>query len=463
MNCDRNTPCLIAQIMRVIPTLAPIALIAAIALTACQPQPSSTADPNRTTAPTTPEATSPPEPQTVALTPLSPDNPDADVQEIVDRYLDKLTALGFDRTQQSVWVQTNDRLLAQWQGTQRLPAASVTKIATTLTALRVLGADHRFTTEVGIIGTVADGVLTGDLVVVGDRDPMLVWEDAIAIGNALNAQGIRQVTGDLVVVGDLLMNFEADTATAAELLAIGLDASRWTDEARSQHATLEPGTPEPQVAIGGIVRTAPLNAKPANLQPLLTYASRPLVELLDQMNRYSNNIIAQSLADTAGGAIALEREVIATTGIDPNEIQLMNGSGLGRENQLSPRAAVMMFRAIQRELAPEGLTVADVVAVAGVDAGILQARPLPKQVVLKSGSLDAVSTIAGGIPTKNGVIWLAVMNGGGDTEALRSAQESLIAELEAYGGKTEAIAPELTPTPDRDLSPSLTLIQTPSP
>lgn len=448
--------------MRVIPTLTPIALIAAIALTACQPQPS--ADPNRTATPTSTDAIAPaPDPQPVALSPLSPDNPDLTVQAIADRYLDQLAALGFDRNQQSVWIQTNDRLLAQWQGTQRLPAASVTKIATTLTALRELGADHRFSTEIGIVGTVADGVLTGDLVVVGDRDPMLVWEDAIAIGNALNAQGIRQVTGDLIVVGEFQMNFEDDPVTSAAVLAIGLDASRWTDEARAQHATLAPGTPTPQITIGGIVRTVAIDAKPANVQPLLTYASRPLVELLDQMNRYSNNIIAQSLADTAGGAIALEREVIATTGIDPNEIQLINGSGLGRENQLSPRAAVMMFRAIQRELAPEGLTVADVVAVAGVDAGILQARPLPKQAVLKSGSLDAVSTIAGGIPTASGVIWFAVMNGGDDTEALRSAQESLIAELEAYGGKTEAIAPELTPTPDRDLSPTLTLIPAPSP
>ena len=443
--------------MRVIPTLVPIGLIAAIALTACQPQPSATADPSRTATQASADAIAPtPDPQPVALSPLSPDNPDPTVQAIADRYLDQLVALGFDRNQQSVWIQTNDRLLAQWQGTRRLPAASVTKIATTLTALRELGADRRFSTEIGIVGTVADGVLTGDLVVVGDRDPMLVWEDAIAIGNELNAQGIRQVSGDLIVVGDFFMNFEEDIATSAELLAIGLDASRWTDEARSQHATLASGTPEPQITIGGTIRTTSIAAKPANLKPLITYASRPLVELLDQMNRYSNNIIAHSLANTAGGAPALEREVLAATGIDPAEIQFSNGSGLGRENQLSPRAAVMMFQAIQRELVPEGLTVADVVAVVGVDAGILQARSLPKYAVLKSGSLDGVSTIAGGIPTKNGVIWLAVMNGGDDTEALRSAQESLIAELEAYGGKPEAIAPELAPTPNRNLAPILT-------
>jgi serine-type D-Ala-D-Ala carboxypeptidase/endopeptidase (penicillin-binding protein 4) len=447
--------------MRLIPTFVPIGLIAAIALTACQAQPNASADPTPARAdPITPIAsTVPPEPASPqTLTPLAPDTVDPTVQAIADRYLDRLVALGFDRTQQSLWIQTDDRLLAQWQGTQRLPAASVTKIATTLTALRVLGVDHRFTTEVGIVGTVTDGVLTGDLVVTGDRDPMLVWEDVIAIGNALNAQGIRQVTGDLVVVGDFQMNFEEDAATSAEFLAIGLDSTRWTDEARSQYATLPSGTPAPQLAIGGIVRTTPASTKPANVKPLLTYASRPLVELLDQMNRYSNNIMAHSLADAAGGVSAIEQAVIAATGINPEEIQLVNGSGLGRENQLSPRAAVMMFQAIGQDLEPQGLTVADVAAVAGVDAGILQARSLPRHAVLKSGSLDAVSTIAGGIPTAKGVIWLAVMNGGGDIEALRSAQEALITELEAYGGPTETIAPQLKPTPGRNLSPTLTLV-----
>ena len=430
----------------------------AIALTACQTQPTATLSNAATRQSLAPTPSPSAEPAMVGLTPLPPTNPDAEVQAIVDRYLDNLVTLGFDRPQQSVWIQTNDRLLAQWQGTQRLPAASVTKIATTLAALRRLGADHRFTTEIGIVGTIANGVLTGDLVIVGDRDPMFVWEDAIAIGNELNALGIRQVTGDLIVVGDFWMNFEDTIAASAEWLAIGLDASRWTEEARSQHATLAPGTPEPQVTIGGTVRTVPSTAQPSNLKPLLNYASRPLVELLDQMNRYSNNIIAQQVADTAGGAPVLEQEAIATTGINPDEIQLINGSGLGRDNQLSPRAAVMLFRAIQQELAPVNLTIADVVAVAGVDAGILQARSLPKQAVLKSGSLDTVSTIAGGIPTANGVIWFAVMNGGSDTEALRSAQEALIVELEAYGGQTEAIIPDLAPTPNRDLAPLLTRV-----
>jgi len=441
------------QIMRVIPTVSILSLIATIGLTACQTQPATTAG---SAVPNAQSVAASPELAIAYLTPLPPTNPDAEVQAIVDRYLDNLVTLGFDRQRQGVWIQTDDRLLAQWQGMQRLPAASVTKIATTLAALRRLGADHRFSTEIGIVGTIANGVLTGDLVIVGDHDPMFVWEDAIAIGNELNALGIRRVTGDLIVVGDFWMNFEETIAPSAKLLAIGLDASRWPEEARSQHATLPPGTPEPQIAISGTVRTVRSTARPTELQPLLRYASRPLAELLDQMNRYSNNSIAQHVADTAGGASVLEQEALLTTNINPEEIQLINGSGLGRDNQLSPRAAVMLFQAIQRELVPVNLTIADVVAVAGVDAGILQTRPLPKQAVLKSGSLNGVSTIAGGIPTASGVIWFAVMNGGEDTEALRSAQEGLITELETYGGRTEAIVPELKPTPDRNLAPILT-------
>ncbi|MGD1901153.1 MAG: D-alanyl-D-alanine carboxypeptidase [Geitlerinemataceae cyanobacterium] len=401
-----------------------------------------------------PDAPNADEPQ--LLTPLPPDNPDPEVQAIVDRVLAGLVAHGFDPNQQTVWVQTDDRLLAQWRGTTPLPAASVTKIATALAALRAFEPEHRFVTELAATGPIANGVLDGDLVVIGGRDPMFVWEDAIAVGNELNAIGIREVRGELVVVGDFFMNFEQDVADSAELLAIGLDARRWTNETRAQHATLPAGTPQPQVAIGGAVRSggAALGA-PSNAQPLLSNASRPLAELLDQMNRYSNNAIAQIIADSAGGAAALEREVLAATGVDPSEVQLINGSGLGRENQLSPRAAAMMYRAINRQLAPHGLTVADVVAVAGVDPGILQDRPLPDRAVLKSGSLNAVSTMSGGIPTASGVIWLGMMNGGNDFEAMRAAQETLIAELEAWGGQINETLPALAPTPDRDLAPVL--------
>ncbi|MEN9230708.1 MAG: D-alanyl-D-alanine carboxypeptidase, partial [Thermostichus sp. DG02_5_bins_236] len=121
------------------------------------------------------------------------------LQPQVDRYLAQLAQRGFPQTAQGVWLQTGERVLAQHQGSTPLPAASLTKVATTLASLHQLGPEHRFVTLFGTFGSVGNGVLQGDLWVLGGEDPLFVWEEAIAVGNVLNAQGIRQVTGDLVI------------------------------------------------------------------------------------------------------------------------------------------------------------------------------------------------------------------------------------------------------------------------
>ena len=137
--------------------------------------------------------------------------------------------------------------------------------------------------------------------------------------------------------------------------------------------------------------------------------------------------------------------VIAATGIPPQEIRLINGSGLGRENQMSPRTVIRMYQAIQQELAPQGLTLADVVAVAGEPEGILTVRPLPPYAVLKSGSLNAVSTLSGALPTQDkGIIWFSLLHGGGDIEILRAEQERFLRELETQWGAVDELPAVLT-------------------
>lgn len=74
---------------------------------------------------------------------------------------------------QGVWIQTQDTLLANHQGTMPLPAASITKVATSLAVLKKLGPDHRFETKIGYIGTLQNGELNGDLVIEGGADPFL--------------------------------------------------------------------------------------------------------------------------------------------------------------------------------------------------------------------------------------------------------------------------------------------------
>jgi len=400
-------------------------------LASCTPTP--TPEPSSETPSETPSETSSSGATSATPNPNPPQlslaDRDPDVQQQVQEYINRLARQGFDPQQQGVWLQTDDELLANIGGTVPLPAASLTKLATTLAALRRLGVEHRFSTQFFPQGELQDGVLEGDLWVVGAMNPLFVWEDAIAIANQLTEAGLQQVNGDLIIVGDFFMNFEEDSLLSGELLKQGLNARLWTSEAQIQYQTLPPDTPQPEIVISGQVRYR--SQPPPEFEPWLNHQSPPLPQVLKLMNRYSNNAIAHILANAIGGAATVRQEIITATGIPDREIQLVNGSGLGRENQMSPRTVIRIYQAIERELSPHGLTLGDVVAIAGEPEGILTVRPLPPRAILKSGSLNAVSTLAGVLPTQNkGKVWFSILNGGGDIEILRAEQERFLNLLE---------------------------------
>ncbi len=82
-------------------------------------------------------------------------------------------------------------------GTGYIPASSI-KIATTVAALEILGAEHRFDTRMTMTGRIEGGVLTGDLYLVGRGDPVLTTEEFKAFVDRLKALGIRRVAGKFI-------------------------------------------------------------------------------------------------------------------------------------------------------------------------------------------------------------------------------------------------------------------------
>lgn len=278
---------------------------------------------------------------------LAPDRSSVGVT-IVQQYLKKLKALGLTQANQGVWIQSGPVLIANNQGTAPLSAASLTKIATSLAALKTWGPDHRFETLISATGPIKNGVLQGDLVIQGGGDPFFVWEEAIALGNSLNQLGIKRVTGNLVIAGNFAMNYQFNPTQAGELLLQGLDAQLWSSAAAAQYLNLPQGTPRPQVVISGSVQMATLLVPKQIL--LLRHHSLPLSQILQEMNIYSNNEMAEMLAQLLGGAQFVQSSAAKAAAVPQSEIQLVNGSGLGVENRISPRAVCAMLMAIQREL-----------------------------------------------------------------------------------------------------------------
>lgn len=361
--------------------------------------------------------------------------PDPTVVAIVDQYISTLAAQGYVSEQQGVWVQTGTTAIATHQGTTALPVASLTKLATTLAALATWPVDHRFETRVGRRGTVENGVLTGDLMIWGGGDPYFVWEEAIVLANALQAQGIQQVSGNLVILGDFTMNFEADPYRSGERLRAAFDASLWPPEAQQQYGTLPPATPRPSLKIAGTVVVENVAAADQVSAWVMRHQSLPLVALLKAMNIYSNNAMADNFARTVGGVNTIKAKVVDQTQLPLDEIYLANGSGLGEDNQISPRGVVAILSTLQRQLSPHGLSIADVMPVFGQDVGTLVDRRLPDQAALKTGSLAAVSSLAGVFPTRDrGLVWFAIVNRGDDLGGLRDRQDALLAALQSHWG-----------------------------
>lgn len=355
-------------------------------------------------------------------------NPDVAYDAIVQQYINSLASQGYNGATQGVWLQTDTTYLAGHQGTTPLPAASLTKVATTLAALQTWGPQHKFITVIGKTGTLQNGVLQGDLIVQGSADPFFVWENAIQLGNQLNQLGIRQVTGNLIVVGRFYMNFESNPRTSGNLLKQGLNVQLWSSEVENQYSTLPRGTARSQVAIRGSVKVLP--SLPGQIQPLVNYPSPPLTTILKKMNMYSNNAMAEMLASSVGGASAVKQKVMQATGIPSNEIQIVNGSGLGMANRISPRAICAMFIAIDRSLQTQRMSVADVFFVAGQDLGVARDRSIPRRSVVKTGTLASVSSLGGAIATqKRGRVWFAIVNRGDDIDGFRYGQDALLQKL----------------------------------
>ena len=166
---------------------------------------------------------------------------------------------------------------------------------------------------------------------------------------------------------------------------------------------------------GGSIDGGWKNARaPEDAEPLLSFRSLPLTDMISRINKHSNNVMARQLLYTLGaevqGAPGTEdsgREVIldwiAEHAPDVDLLQLDNGAGLSREARITARGfASLLEHAWQQAYMPE---FASSLALSGHD-GTTRRRfdddELTGRAHLKTGSLDHVSAIAGYLQARSG-------------------------------------------------------------
>jgi D-alanyl-D-alanine carboxypeptidase/D-alanyl-D-alanine-endopeptidase (penicillin-binding protein 4) len=374
--------------------------------------------------------------------------------------LNELKQAGLTNPDQGVWIQSHDGVIAAGNLSSRpLPAASLTKIVTTLAALQTWGSNYRFITNISTTGNLVGDTLKGDLSIEGGGDPFFVWEEAIALGNKLNHLGIKRIQGNLIITGRFAMNFETDLSDAANLLRLAFDSSRWEGgEVVAQYTTMPVGTPKPQLVILGNVQISP-NLSAANIASsqsgkklLIRHTSLPLWQILKRMNTFSNNEMAEMLASLLGGGKQVAAIAASAADMPIAEIKLINGSGLGQANQISPRAVVAILMALHNRAQIEGLSLADLFPVSDCNCGTIEGRKIPRGAIVKTGTLSDVSALAGIIQTQqHGAIWFAIANrGDGNIDDFHRSQDHLLQTLVTKWGLPKLPNPSFAETPWRD-------------
>ena len=144
--------------------------------------------------------------------------------------------------------------------------------------------------------------------------------------------------------------------------------------------------------------------------------------------------MAEVLAQQVGGSQKVAQIASQAAQVPLSEIQLVNGSGLGVENRISPRAACRMLMAIERMLANSGVKITDLFPVAGREQkGTLLSRNIPEGIAVKTGSLWQVSALAGVISTEErGTVWFAIINYGDGLEKFRTEQDNFLQKLSQH-------------------------------
>jgi D-alanyl-D-alanine carboxypeptidase/D-alanyl-D-alanine-endopeptidase (penicillin-binding protein 4) len=352
-------------------------------------------------------------------------------------------------TDQGVYAETaNGTVLVAQAAARPVHPASVSKVPTALALLRKLGPEHRFVTTFSGSGRILNGTLYGDLSVRSDGDPSLVDEDALLVAERLKQFGIQRVAGTVRTRGVLIFDWQSDSdATLLRRALAGLTPpAAWTAVRELEDANAAGSDSSSPVQPGISFTTA--TAWPADSiaatrvielldeQTLVVHRSQPLLPLVKALNDYSNNII-KPFADAAGGAAAVQSVARSVVPEEmSSEIILGDGAGTDPTNRLSPRVAVKLLRALEKELATSGHALPDILPVAGVDAGTLRDRlngpEEAGRVVGKTGTFGdyGASALIGAIPTTDrGTVYFAILNHGVPVPQARLRQDRFVRVL----------------------------------
>ena len=167
--------------------------------------------------------------------------------------------------------------------------------------------------------------------------------------------------------------------------------------------------------LGGTVREGPAPGS----RPTFEQRSPPLLEVVREINKFSNNVMAQQLfltlalqrdptrpATPAAARDGLRRWVTERLGDPGAELVVDNGSGLSREGRSSARLLARLLQ--QAHDSPWAGELASSLPISGVDGTLRRSRGAVGRAHLKTGSLRDVAGVAGYVLSDSGKRYVVV-------------------------------------------------------
>jgi serine-type D-Ala-D-Ala carboxypeptidase/endopeptidase (penicillin-binding protein 4) len=360
----------------------------------------------------------------------------------------------------SVWVEGYGLVVDQDAGEPLAPASNQ-KILTAMGVLELMDPEQRLVTELRATGPVTDdGVVQGDLVVVGGGDPLIkkTGPHSIAdIADRLEEAGITGVEGD--IVGDESRYDQVRTAPgwlewemplpAGTMSALMVNSnSRLGDDEYLADPTLHnvslliEALDERGIEVEGGAATG---TAPDDATVVLEYRSPTIASMVQTMLRESDNMTAEMLVKEVG--LEVTGEGSSTAGMDAMvgaledslciEIDGVNddASGISRDNRRTPADWVELLVAARDE--PWFDTFYDGLPVSGEEGGTLATRFLGTsaagQVHAKTGTIGTGVALSGYATTEGDreMVFSVVVNGDQPEDAAVPAMDQLIVAVQA--------------------------------
>lgn len=198
---------------------------------------------------------------------------------------------------------------------------------------------------------------------------------------------------------------------------------------------------------GGTVRDGVVDA---DTRALVTMESPPLAQVVRDMNKFSNNVMARQLYLTLGAEGAGEpatyekadrvvREWLGSKGMSFPEMVLENGSGLSRVERISARhLGELLLSSFRSPVMPEFIASLPLAAADGTMKKRLADAEVAGQAHIKTGSLTGVRSIAGYLLDARGrrMVVVSIINHPNAGNA-QPAQDALLAWLYHRGADSE--------------------------